>query len=78
MEIRRLVTDWELLSCKNYNLDVYVKSIIKEYEDSTPLINTIEIEAVNRCSNECSFCPVSKGNDIREMKKCLMNFLTAL
>lgn len=30
------------------------------------LFNHIEIETVNRCNGGCSFCPVSRGNDIRE------------
>lgn len=29
----------------------------------------IEIETHNRCNNNCSFCPVSVGNDIREYKQ---------
>ena len=63
------LSDPELLIYKDYNSDIYVKSIIAEYKEHTPKINTIEIETVNRCNNDCSFCPVSKGNDIREMKK---------
>ncbi len=34
-----------------------------------PLFQQIEIETVNICNNDCSFCPVSRGNDIRIHKK---------
>lgn len=33
------------------------------------LFNHVEIETVNRCNGTCTFCPVSKGNDTRELKK---------
>lgn len=63
------ISDPELLIYKDNNSDIYVKSIISEYKEHAPKINTIEIETVNRCNNDCSFCPVSKGNDIRKMTK---------
>ena len=39
----------------------------------TPKLQDIEIETLNRCNNDCSFCPVSRGNDIRPYQK--MDFL---
>lgn len=33
------------------------------------LFNHVEIETINRCNGTCSFCPVSKENDTRVMKK---------
>ncbi len=32
------------------------------------LFNHVEIETVNRCNGNCSFCPVSHNNDTREYK----------
>ena len=31
------------------------------------LFNHVEIETINRCNGQCEFCPVSVGNDIREL-----------
>jgi len=30
---------------------------------------SIEIETINRCNNDCSFCPVNRNNDNRPLKK---------
>ena len=35
-----------------------------EYSKS-PELHSIEIETVNACNNDCSFCPASKKNDTR-------------
>ena len=40
-----------------------------EGAEMTPKLQDIEIETVNRCNNDCSFCPVSRGNDIRPYQK---------
>lgn len=51
--------------------DTMFKSYIDHYIDqimaqqSFPLFNKIEIETYNRCNNDCSFCPVSRGHDRR-------------
>lgn len=37
-------------------------------EEETPLFNNIEIEIINRCNGTCSFCPVNKNVDTRELK----------
>lgn len=29
---------------------------------------SIEIETINRCNNDCSFCPVNRNNDNRPQK----------
>ena len=34
-----------------------------------PELSTIEIETINRCNNDCSFCPANRGKDIRKLKK---------
>jgi MoaA/NifB/PqqE/SkfB family radical SAM enzyme len=34
-----------------------------------PLFDRVEIELVNRCNNDCSFCPVNKNDDPRIFKR---------
>lgn len=34
-----------------------------------PELSTIEIETINRCNNDCSFCPANRGKDVRKLKK---------
>ncbi|MDD3151218.1 MAG: SPASM domain-containing protein, partial [Candidatus Gastranaerophilales bacterium] len=38
-------------------------------QPSFPLFDWIEIETLNRCNNDCSFCPVNRHVDPREFKK---------
>jgi radical SAM protein with 4Fe4S-binding SPASM domain len=33
-----------------------------------PLFNHIEIETINRCNGDCSFCPINRHSDPREFK----------
>ena len=35
-------------------------------QDPVPNFQTIEIETINRCNNDCPFCPVNKHNDTRK------------
>ena len=35
-------------------------------QEEFPLFKNVELETQNRCNNNCSFCPVSVGNDTRE------------
>jgi hypothetical protein len=59
--------------------------IKKVIEDTTaqkpfPLFNQIEIETLNRCNNDCSFCPVNRKHDPRTlsvMDEELFNSLVA-
>lgn len=38
-------------------------------KDIIPNFSAIEIETVNRCNNDCPFCPVNRNNDTRKPKK---------
>lgn len=71
--INRGVDDWvsdrKRTLYKDYNQDVFVQTVIAQYDDEMPKINTIEIETINRCNNDCSFCPVAKGHDIRQFQR---------
>ncbi|BCN32544.1 radical SAM/SPASM domain-containing protein [Anaeromicropila herbilytica] len=51
------------------NSSIFIDRIIAEYKDERPKINTIEIETINRCNNDCSFCPVNRNDDTREYRK---------
>ena len=44
-------------------IDQYIDRIMAQ--QTFPLFNKIEIETYNRCNNDCSFCPVSRGHDQR-------------
>lgn len=63
--------DWE----KNYFLerikDENEKTILfKMLDENTNVcqLSSIEIETINRCNNDCSFCPVNRNDDIRTPK----------
>lgn|GEM_PF-687983 len=51
--------------------DAFCKGISSRYINSIittqpfPLFNSIEIETINRCNNDCSFCPVNRDRDPR-------------
>jgi len=62
-------SDEQKLRYIDKNSGYFVNRIISQYLEVTPEINSVEIETLNRCNNDCSFCPVSKGNDIREPLK---------
>lgn len=43
-----------------------VYDAVEELYDQTRLFNHIEIETINRCNGNCSFCPVNRQSDPRE------------
>lgn len=45
-----------------------INDMVKEMHGKEIIFDHVEIETVNRCNGNCSFCPVSKGNDTREYK----------
>ncbi|AFR70615.1 radical SAM domain-containing protein [Brachyspira pilosicoli WesB] len=59
----------------NYMDKKIVKNDIKYYNKSVkelsnnPQILHFHLETINRCNNDCNFCPVSVGNDIRKYHK---------
>jgi len=55
------------ISLKKFNNEI--KSDQKLFFEERPLFTHIEIETVNRCNNDCSFCPVNRHADIREYEK---------
>lgn len=60
-----ITEEWKL-RCQDKNSGLFIKGMLMQYQNTVPQIQSIEIETINRCNNDCSFCPVSKGNDIRE------------
>jgi len=55
-----------------YKKSSFSKEITKDQEEffkNKPLFTHVEIETVNRCNNDCSFCPVNKHADTRVYKK---------
>lgn len=43
----------------------YTRKFVNENKDDIPLFHEIEIETINRCNGNCSFCPVNVKNDTR-------------
>lgn len=60
------ITEEQKLSCQDKNSGIFVKGMLMQYQDTVPQLQSVEIETINRCNNDCSFCPVSKENDLRE------------
>lgn len=50
------------------NSNIFVKKVTDLYLEKEPKINTIEIETINRCNNDCSFCPVNRHDEKRPYK----------
>lgn len=48
------------------NEEILMKALL---ERSQATLSTIEIETINRCNNDCSFCPANRNRDIRKLKK---------
>lgn len=62
-------TDYHYLKRKDLNSDYFVRRITEIYKEKVPSLQTVEIETMNRCNNDCSFCPVNKNDDTRPFKK---------
>lgn len=41
---------------------------VEELYKKQPLFDNIEVETINRCNGNCSFCPVNQNTDTREKK----------
>lgn len=41
---------------------------VERLHNNQPLFDNIEVETINRCNGNCSFCPVSRSADPREKK----------
>lgn len=47
-----------------------VKNCKKQFQrDDYSMPETIEVETVNRCNNDCSFCPVNRKEEQRELHR---------
>ncbi len=51
------------------NSEFFMKEILMEYKEKSHPISSIEIETINRCNNDCSFCPVNRKSDTRPYHK---------
>ncbi len=61
--------DGSFLDDSEQAIEQKIKEIELEVEQlygKNNLFNHVEIETINRCNGNCSFCPVSKENDSRE------------
>lgn len=60
-----ITEEWKLLTIDK-NSDLFLKKILDNNSKEVRL-NSVEIETINRCNNNCSFCPVSVGNEKRKL-----------
>lgn len=59
---RKIIMDSEMKNAVQLEIDEYLKT------QKVSLFETIELETINRCNGECSFCPVNRKDDKREFK----------
>ncbi|MCI6919263.1 MAG: SPASM domain-containing protein [Lachnospiraceae bacterium] len=63
--------DWKkddvIEQIKDENEKLFLTKMLQELGENSINLSTVEIETVNRCNNDCSFCPVSVGKDIRPL-----------
>ena len=57
-----------------------VKNFAKNFlsAKTPPLFYTVEMETVNRCNNDCPFCPVNRHNDTRKAAKMDENLFKSI
>lgn len=64
--------DWNsnirIKQVEDENESIVLTELLQSLKDNAAVLSTIELETVNRCNNDCSFCPVSRNNDIRETR----------
>ena len=67
-----------LLNKNNNSIDVKKHNkMVLEFAKNYKIL-FVEIETHNRCNGDCSFCPVSVGNDIREYKRMSEELFTKI
>lgn len=62
--------DFEIMKINDENENVILNDMFSSIKNrKTDVFSTIEIETINRCNNDCSFCPANKNQDIRHTTK---------
>lgn len=46
-----------------------INNMLKKSGKDAVWLSTIEIETINRCNNDCSFCPANRNRDVRQPQK---------
>ena len=64
----RLTDDWNGQGIQQKILDIN-EEVAQLCKSKLPIFSHIEIETINRCNGECSFCPVNKKRDPRPYGK---------
>jgi len=62
------ITQNSYLTIKDKNEQFLLSALMKRLITEQPFLYSIEIETINRCNNDCPFCPVNVHDDIRERK----------
>ena len=64
--------DWKkdsnIEKVKDENEKYFITEMLNDSENEMISLSSIEIETVNRCNNDCSFCPVNRNDDIRQLR----------
>lgn len=68
-DTKNFVSEEEFLLIQDRNEKLLLQSLFNFTDQDISQLTTVEIETVNRCNNDCSFCPVNRKQDIRELKK---------
>lgn len=58
-------TDSTYLEREDKNVDFILNKLLAVYPKDVSGISAVEIETLNRCNNDCSFCPVNRNADTR-------------
>lgn len=59
--------EWNDVTRRKYMIEV-VNDMVEQLYSKENMFDHIEIETINRCNGNCSFCPVNRKNDPREYK----------
>ena len=54
---------------ESFDAEGIVNNCVEEMEKTSPFFHKVEIETVNRCNLNCSFCPVGASRDPRDYAK---------
>lgn len=57
--------DVEYLKREDVSSAILLNKVFSDEYSKSPELHSIEIETINACNNDCSFCPASKKNDTR-------------
>lgn len=61
--------DEEVQKRLDRNESEIIDVMLRNLREQAAVLSTVEIETINRCNNDCSFCPANRNADIRPVMK---------